>query len=348
MASTLGKLNTSIAALQKSLGALTGSVNKQAAQQAALAPGKSQFIPPIAVSGLRRTQVKSLSDRVIDEITGALKRANATGTWKEPNIGPLIKEWNIDSIWNRPFGAPKFPRISRGKMLPGGAGRTWDNLEKISDPEAIAAREKYVQFLNSRKTKVNQRMMNGIRGFAGAYMLGGLAEAGNELTYRDNPVMKPIAAGAGAASQGLNVGATMMMMGMSGPAAGIVGVGAAITEVVKAFGEAKAEKILGVASALQRANSAWEDIYEDFQKWDFSQFKEKIGGLDLNNLTGERASARTQYQSDKAEYDAFMSSWTSKMRNLDSQYFSGKITENQYALGKEDLNNERAALKEAL
>ena len=36
------------------------------------------------------------------------------------------------------------------------------------------------------------------------------------------------------------------------------------------------------------------------------------------------------------------------MRNLDSQYFSGKITENQYALGKEDLNNERAALKEAL
>ena len=107
-------------------------------------------------------------------------------------------------------------------------------------------------------------MMQGIRGFAGSYMLGGLAEAGNDLTYRDNPVMKPIAAGAGAASQGLNMGATMMMMGMSGPAAGIVGVGAAITEVIKAFGEAKVEKILAVASALQRANSAWEDIYEDF------------------------------------------------------------------------------------
>ena len=216
------------------------------------------------------------------------------------------------------------------------------------DPEARAARDKYVQFLNSRRKKVNQQMMNGIRGFAGSYMLGGLAEAGNELTYRDNPVAKTIAAGASAASQGLNIGATMMMMGMSGPAAGIVGVGAAITEVIKAFGEAEVEKILAVASALQRANSAWEDIYEDFQKWDFSQFKEKIRGLDLNNLTGERASARTQYQSDKADYDAFMSSWTSKMRNLDSQYFSGKITENQYALGKEDLNNERAALKEAL
>lgn len=349
LASTLGKLNTSIAALQKSLGALTGSVNKQASQQAALAPSKSQFIPPIAVSGLGRKQVKSLSQRITDEITNSLKIVRATEMWKEPNIGPLAKEWNIDSIWTRPFGAPKFPRISRGRIaVPGGITRIWNNLEEVDNPEAIAARDKYVQFLNSRNTKVNQRMMNGIRGFAGSYMLGGLAEAGNELTYRDNPVMKPIAAGAGAAAQGLNIGATMMMMGMSGTAAGIVGVGAAITEVIKAFGEAEVEKILAVASALQRANSAWEEMYEDFQKWDFSQFKEKIRGLDLNNLTGERASARTQYQSDKAEYDAFMSSWTSKMRNLDSQYFSGKITENQYALGKEDLNNERAALKEAL
>ena len=99
-------------------------------------------MPPIAVSGLRRTQVKSLGQRIIDEIINSLKRASATGTWKDPNLGPLIKEWNIDSIWNRPFGAPEFPRISRGKiMLPGGGAiRTWNNLEKISDPEAIAAR----------------------------------------------------------------------------------------------------------------------------------------------------------------------------------------------------------------
>lgn len=338
LASTLGKLNTSIAALQKSLGSLTGSVNKQTAQQAALAPSKSQFIPPIAVSGLRRTQFNFSYKNT------PLGRSRFINDLIEKNqtIGQAAKEWNIDSIWTRPFGAPKFPRMTRD------IGRDWNNFDKLFDPEARAARDKYVQFLNSRKTKVNQQMMNGIRGFAGSYMLGGLAEAGNELTYRDNPVMKPIAAGAGAASQGLNMGATMMMMGMSGTAAGIVGVGAAITEVIKAFGEAEVEKILAVASALQRANSAWEDIYEDFQKWDFSQFKEKIRGLDLNNLTGERASARTQYQSDKADYDAFMSSWTSKMRNLDSQYFSGKITENQYALGKEDLNNEREALKEAL
>ena len=351
LASTLGKLNASITALQKSLGALTGSVNKQAAQQAALAPSKSQFMPPIAVSDLgRKKKVKSFSpQRLSDENIDFLTRELANLIQKNQKRGKaIVKEWNIDSIWTRPlFGAPKFPRITKGPMQPGGV-RMWHNLDKFFDSEAHAARDKYVQFLNSRKNKVNQQMMQGIRGFAGSYMLGGLAEAGNDLTYRDNPVMKPIAAGAGASSQGLNMGATMMMMGMSGPAAGIVGVGAAITEVIKAFGEAKVEKILAVASALQRANSAWEDIYEDFQKWDFSQFKEKISGLDLNNLTGERASARTQYQSDKAEYDAFMSSWTSKMRNLDNQYFSGKITADQYALGKEDLNNERAALKEAL
>lgn len=355
LASTLGKLNTSIAALQKSLGALTGSVNKQTAQQVALAPSKSQIIPPIAVSDLGRTQAQqAFYDRINKIISrrnykkiDSLRRELVDVTWNNPKTGPIVKDWNVDSIWTRPFGAPKFPRVSRGPRQQDGV-RLWHNFDKIFDPEARAARDKYVQFLNSRKNKVNQQMMNGIRGFAGSYMLGGLSEAGNELTYRDNPVMKPIAAGAGAASQGLNMGATMMMMGMSGSAAGIVGVGAAITEVIKAFGEAKVEKILAVASALQRANSAWEEMYEDFQKWDFSQFKEKIRGLDLNNLTGERASARTQYQSDKAEYDAFMSSWTSKMRNLDSQYFSGKITENQYALGKEDLNNERAALKEAL
>ena len=351
LASTLGKLNTSIAALQKSLGALTGSVNKQAAQQAALAPSKSQFMPPIAVNGLGRKQkVKSFSQRISDEISKALKRTLATNKWNDPNIGPIAKEWNIDSIWTRPlFGAPKFPRISRVRVaVPGGTARVWNNLDETANPLAIKARDKYVKFLNSRNAKVNQQMMNGIRGFAGSYLLGSLAEAGDELTYRDNPVMKPITAGAGAVSQGLNMGATMMMMGMSGTAAGIVGVGAAIAEVYKAFREAEVEKILGVASALQRANSAWEEMYEDFQKWDFSQFKEKISGLDLNNLTGERASARTQYQSDKAEYDAFMSSWASKMSKLDSQYFSGKITADQYALGKEDLNSERAARKEAL
>ena len=203
-------------------------------------------------------------------------------------------------------------------------------------------------FFPTEQRKPSKQMMEGMRLMAGSYVLGGLSNLGSGQTWEEAPVSKGIGAVAGAASSGMMAGGAAAMMGL-----GPLGIAAAaavpvVQELSKAIGEIASEKILGVASALQRANSAWEDIYEDFQKWDFSQFKEKISGLDLNNLTGERASARTQYQSDKADYDAFMSSWTSKMRNLDSQYFSGKITENQYALGKEDLNNEREALKEAL
>ena len=191
-------------------------------------------------------------------------------------------------------------------------------------------------------------MMEGMRLMAGSYMLGGLSNLGSGQTWEESPVGKGVGVVAGAASSGMMAGGAAAMMGLGPVGIGIAAIVPAVQELSKAIGEIWAEKILAVASALQRANSAWEDIYEDFQKWDFSQFKEKISGLDLNNLTGERASARTQYQSDKADYDAFMSSWTSKMRNLDNQYFSGKITADQYALGKEDLNNERAALKEAL
>ena len=60
--------------------------------------------------------------------------------WKNPNIGPFVKEWNIDSIWNRPlFGAPKFPRISRGPRQSDGV-IMWHNLDKFFDAEAHAAR----------------------------------------------------------------------------------------------------------------------------------------------------------------------------------------------------------------
>ena len=239
MASTLGKLNSSIAALQKSLGALTGSVNKQAAQQAALAPSKSQFMPPIAVNGLGiKKKVKSFSQRISDEISKALKRTLATNKWNDPNIGPIAKEWNIDSIWTRPFGAPKFPRISRVRVaVPGGTARVWNNLDETDNPLAIAARDKYVQFLNSRRKKVNQRMMQGIRGFAGTYMLGGLSNLGSGQTWEDAPVSKGIGAVAGAASSGMMAGGAAAMMGF-GPL-GIAAVAAVpvVQELSEAIGE---------------------------------------------------------------------------------------------------------------
>ena len=208
--------------------------------------------------------------------------------------------------------------------------------------------QKMPGFFPTEQRKPSKQMMEGMRLMAGSYVLGGLSNLGSGQTWEESPVSKGVGVVAGAASSGMMAGGAAAMMGLGPLGVGLAAVVPVVLELSKAYGEMETEKILAVASALQRANSAWEDIYEDFQKWDFSQFKEKIRGLDLNNLTGERASARTQYQSDKADYDAFMSSWTSKMRNLDSQYFSGKITENQYALGKEDLNNERDALKEAL
>ena len=191
-----------------------------------------------------------------------------------------------------------------------------DYLPKPKPPKFLSWQ--VPDFLPSESRKPSKQMMEGMRLMAGSYMLGGLSNLGSGQTWEDAPVSKGIGAVAGAASSGMMAGGASAMMGL-----GPLGIAAAaavpvVQELSKAIGEIASEKILAVASALQRANSAWEDIYEDFQKWDFSQFKEKISGLDLNNLTGERASARTQYQSDKAEYDTFMSSWASKMSKLDS------------------------------
>ena len=247
--------------------------------------------------------------------------------------------------FNRLFDGVRAADIVRnGKLTPEAQAYFKDYLPKT--PTWL--QQKMPWFFPTEQRKPSKQMMEGMRLMAGSYILGGLSNLGSGQTWEESPVSKGVGVVAGAASSGMMAGGAAAMMGLGPLGVGLAAVVPAVQEFAKAIGEIWSEKILAVASALQRANSAWEDIYEDFQKWDFSQFKEKIRGLDLNNLTGERASARTQYQSDKADYDAFMSSWTSKMRNLDNQYFSGKITADQYALGKEDLNNERAALKEAL
>ena len=283
-----------------------------------LAPSKSQVIPPIALSQFSGGYIKDSIAKLGNEVIKSINNQVNTLTHQmqvASKLTPIAKDYSNDNL---PKPPPKFFSWQAPNFLP------------------------------SQSRKPSQQFMQGVSLMAGSYILGGLSNLGSGQTWEESPVSKGIGAVAGAASSGMMAGGAAAMMGL-----GPLGIAAAaatpvVQELSKAIGEIASEKILAVASALQRANSAWEEMYEDFQKWDFSQFKEKIRGLDLNNLTGERASARTQYQSDKADYDAFMSSWTSKMRNLDSQYFSGKITENQYALGKEDLNNERAALKEAL
>ena len=364
--STIEKLNSSIASLQKTIQGLIQSnkTTKVSAQPAMLAPNKQQVIPPIALPHISGGSVKAegqlgsfvqkvIDDQVIEAVLdAALHNPTALYRQMQPTGVKGIFFGSKGSVahqqaFNRLFdGVAASDIVKDGKLTPLAQDYFKDYLPKQKPPKFFSWQAP--NFVPTESRKPSKQMMEGMRLMAGSYMLGGLSNLGSGQTWEESPVSKGVGVVAGAASSGMMAGGAAAMMGL-----GPLGIAAAaatpvVQELSKAIGEIASEKILGVASALQRANSAWEDIYEDFQKWDFSQFKEKISGLDLNNLTGERASARTQYQSDKADYDAFMSSWTSKMRNLDSQYFSGKITENQYALGKEDLNNEREALKEAL
>lgn len=356
--STIEKLNSTIASLQKTIQSLIQSnkTTKISAQPAVLAPKKQQVIPPIESSYIgggyigggyvQKVIENEVKKAVLDAAMNnpeALVHQQSSG-WKGIFFG-LKGSPSQQEVFKRLFDGVLAKDIVRnGKLIPEAQEYFKDSLPKT--PTWL--QQKMPGFFPTQQRKLSNQMMQGMRLMAGSYMLGGLSNLGSGQTWEEAPVSKGIGAVAGAVTSSMLAGGSAAMIGL-GPAA--IAVAAAIPvvqELSEAIGEFQSEKILAVASALQRANSAWEEMYEDFQKWDFSQFKEKISGLDLNNLTGERASARTQYQSDKAEYDAFMSSWASKMRNLDSQYFSGKITENQYALGKEDLNNERAALKEAL
>ena len=338
------------------------TTNKIIAQPALLAPNKSQVIPPIALShnnGGYGSYVQAvIEDEVKKAVLNAAKNNPEALIWQQMDIqeslkngykgifggtkGSLAQQQTFDRLFGGVFAGDI---VKDGKLTPK-AQEFFNYYLPKSTPTWL--QQQMPGFFPTENRKPTKQMMDGMRLMAGSYMLGGLSNLGSGQTWEESPVSKGIGAVAGAASSGMMAGGAAAMMGLGPAAIAVAAAVPVVQELSKAIGEIASEKILGVASALQRANSAWEDIYEDFQKWDFSQFKEKISGLDLNNLTGERASARTQYQSDKAEYDAFMSSWTSKMSKLDSQYFSGKITESQYALGKEDLNNERAALKEAL
>ena len=364
--STIEKLNSSIASLQKTIQSLIQSnkTTKISSQPAMLAPNKSQAIPPIALPHIRggsgkasQAKLGSYVQKMInDQVNKAVVDAalnNPSALYHQMQLngwkgifnglkGSTAQQKAFNRIFNGVIGSDI---VQDGKLTPQAQAYFKNYLPK--QPQTWF-QQKMPGFFPTEQRRPSSQMMQGMRLMAGSYMLGGLSNLGSGHTWEEAPASKGVGVVAGAASSGMLAGGAAAMMGL-GPL-GITAAAAVpvVQELSKAIGEIASEKILAVASALQRANSAWEDIYEDFQKWDFSQFKEKISGLDLNNLTGERASARTQYQSDKAEYDAFMSSWASKMSKLDSQYFSGKITANQYALGKEDLNNERDALKEAL
>ena len=301
-----------------------------------LAPNKSQAIPPIAlphISGgsgkASQARLGSYVQKVINDqvnkavLDAALHIPSALYDQMQPTgwrgiFGGLKGTQAQQQAFNRIFnGAIGSDIVQDGRLTPQAQSYFKNYLPK-PPPQPNWLQQKMPWFFPTEQRKPSKQMMEGMRLMAGSYVLGGLSNLGSGQTWEESPVSKGVGVVAGAASSGMMAGGAAAMMGLGPVGIGIAALVPAVQELSKAYGEIQSEKILAVASALQRANSAWEDIYEDFQKWDFSQFKEKISGLDLNNLTGERASARTQYQSDKAEYDTFMSSWASKMSKLDS------------------------------
>ena len=124
--------------------------------------------------------------------------------------------------------------------------------------------QKMPWFFPTEQRKPSKQMMEGMRLMAGSYMLGGLSNLGSGQTWEESPVSKGVGVVAGAASSGMMAGGAAAMMGLGPLGVGLAAVVPAVQEFAKAIGEIWSEKILAVASALQRANSAWEDIYEDF------------------------------------------------------------------------------------
>lgn len=360
LTSTLGKLNASIAALQKSIASFAAGMKLK---PVSLDPSKSQYIPPISIAaGNTASALGSHVQRAIDiQVRQAVLKSIKAGD------GNYIYQ-QMDSGFRGVFGGTRgsdaqqrsFNRQFNGMA----ASDFWDSRRKRLTPigsQVFGDLSQYAEYGPKPKflswqapnfmpsnSRPQQSMMKAMRFMAGSYMLGGLSQIGEGGTWAANPIAKGTGTLAGAASGGLMAGGAAAMMGL-GPygiaAAALVPV---VQEISKAIGEIQAEKLSDLASALSRANKAWEEMYENFQSWDFSKFKDRIAGLDMSNLESERAAARATYESEKADYDKFNEGWVGKMRKLDSDYFSGRISATEYGNQKQDLATEQDSYKEAM
>ena len=263
------------------------TTNKISAQPALLAPSKSQAISPIALPHVSGGYVGgSYVQTVIEEevkqavLDAALNNPEAL-IWQQMDMKESLKNGyrgifggtkgsrSQQEVFNRIFdGIIAKDIVKDGKLTP--LAQDFFNVYLPKPQQKTWLQQKMPWFLPTDQRKPSKQMMEGMRLMAGSYMLGGLSNLGSGQTWEEAPVSKGVGVVAGAASSGMLAGGAAAMMGL-GPL-GIAAAAAvpAVQELAKAIGEIWSEKILGVASALQRANAAWEDIYEDFQKWDFS------------------------------------------------------------------------------
>ena len=251
-----------------------------------LAPNKSQAIPPIALphvgsgvnygryvqSFLERQVSKAVLDAALNN-PEALYNQQSSG-WKGIFGGTKGTQAQEDTFKKLFDGITVSDIVRNGKLTPEAQEYFKPYLPKPPPPPP----PKFLSwqapnFLPSESRKPSKQMMEGMRLMAGSYVLGGLSNLGSGQTWEESPVSKGVGALAGAASSGMMAGGAAAMMGLGPLGIAVAAAVPVVQELSKAIGEIAPEKILAVASALQRGNSAWEDIYEDFQKWDFSQFK---------------------------------------------------------------------------
>lgn len=243
-----------------------------------LSPNKSQVIPPIALphisGGSGKSSQAKLGSYVQTVIDNEVKEAvldaalhNPTALFNQmihPYKGIFFGSKGTQAhsdAFNRLFDGVRARDIVKdGKLTPEAQAYFKDYLPK---PQTWL-QQKMPNFLPSQSRKPSQQFMQGVSLMAGSYILGGLSNLGSGQTWEESPVSKGIGAVAGAASSGMMAGGAAAMMGLGPVGIGLAAIVPVVQELSKAIGEIESEKILAVASALQRANSAWEDIYEDF------------------------------------------------------------------------------------
>ena len=245
-----------------------------------LAPNKSQAISPIALPHV----IGSSGSYVQTVIEEEVKKAVLDAALHNPEL--LVAQQmdfkeSIKNGYRGIFGGTKGSPAQQevfNRLFDGVLAKDIVNANGNLTPEAQAYFKEYLpkqkpskffswqapNFVPIENRKPAKQMMDGMRLMAGSYMLGGLSNIGSGQTWEEAPVSKGVGVLAGSMSSGMMAGGAAAMMGL-----GPLGIAAAaatpvVQELSKAIGEIASEKILAVASALQRANSAWEDIYEDF------------------------------------------------------------------------------------
>ena len=195
--STIEKLNSSIAGLQKAIQSLIQSnkTTKISAQPAMIAPNKSQAISPIALSPISEGQLGMFAQKAVDDqvkkavLKAALHNPEAliqqqmygTGQYKGIFGGLKGSEAQKQAFIRLFDGVAASDIVKDGKLTPYAKEFFKDYLPKPPPPKFLSWQTP--DFLPSESRKPSKQMMEGMRLMAGSYILGGLSNLGSGQTW---------------------------------------------------------------------------------------------------------------------------------------------------------------------